>query len=132
MSEVLADAKLIELLAHMNAEDAAKRITALLDEAPRRIVLSSALAALPSPWPIAVGKVFLAALRLHLPAATARAPELIRSLSIAAHALPLQCCAQALIPIELAGAGDRGWDRALADFTETIAVRHTLAQEIAP
>jgi hypothetical protein len=132
VADTTAAGKLIELLAHMNAADAATQIASLLDEAPRRLVLSSALAALPSPWPAAVGCIFLAALRRHLPAATARAPELIRSLSIAARALPRVCCAQALIPIELAGAGDRGWDRALADFTEIIAVRHTLAQEIAP
>jgi hypothetical protein len=68
-------------------------------------------------------------MRRELPQASAVAPSIAASLRLAALALPPDCFAAALAPLELSGGV---WERPLADFAETLRLRNDLFQEIAP
>jgi hypothetical protein len=123
---------LAQILHRLPAPEAAARVEPLFAaDARSRLDLGTALGALSVPWPARVGTLWIEALRREMRAMSVRAPALVASMRAAALALPPECFAAALEPIDLPG-GAGAWARPLGELWDALRIRRDLFQEILP
>jgi hypothetical protein len=121
----------LSILRRMTPADAASRVEQSLDTPSPRLNLSLALSALPSPWPPSLGMRWLEELRRGLFGAQSAA-TVLPTMRLASLALPRECFARALEPIDLPEGAPPYWETQLTELTDIVRLRHDLAKEIAP
>jgi hypothetical protein len=122
---------LVQIVSTLPPALATSCVEPLFENAKTRIELATALAALPTPWPSAIGDRFVKHLREEVRNPTAGAVRTLALLRKAALALPPACFEACLAPIEVPDTMV-AWQRGLADFSDLIRLRNDLVQEIVP
>jgi len=130
-SDRVAASMLGQILSRLPASDAAARVDALLGGARTRLDLLVALGSLHTPWTASLGARWIEKMRRELRQASVGASEFVLSLKLAALALPPECFASALEPLD-PPAAEGAWERQLSEFAEVLRLRHDLFQELVP
>jgi hypothetical protein len=122
---------LVQILSSLPPAFATSCVEPLFENGKTRVDLATALAALPTPWPTAIGDRFVKHLREEVRNPTSGAVRTLALLRKAALALPPACFEACLAPMEVPDTMV-AWQRSVADFSDLIRLRYDLVQEIAP
>lgn len=129
------DDTLIRLLQAMGREAREERVGRLLERPAGRILLEQALETVDRPWGVPLARAYLAGLRRQaaMPSHGGPADGWLRTVSLAAFALPVECAPEALAPWGLPETSDfqvRNWRMALEQFAQVIRLRKEFAEQV--